>query len=281
MAIPDYIIWNGKLCKGGNPMVEVSNRSFRYGDGLFESMRMFNGKIPLFDMHTDRLWLSLQQLEISPTELSPLKLWKQILLLSGKLQLQNARIRVSVFRSGGGYYKPESNDCNWLVEMEEMPNTSFDLNKKGLEIGIYTHDYKPRNLFASMKTCNALLYVLAAKYAYDNKLDDALLINRKGRIVEATSSNIIIVKGNSALTPTSEEGPVSGIMREVVTTVLNQMDIDCKPGRVILDNLVEADEVWLTNAISGIRWVGNFGKYPYKNQLAIKATEALNAFLKL
>jgi len=95
-----------------------------------------------------------------------LKLWKQILLLSGKLQLQNARIRVSVFRSGDGYYKPETNDCNWLVEMAAMPDATFNLNKKGLGIGIYTGDYKPRNLFASMKTCNALLYVLALSFVY-------------------------------------------------------------------------------------------------------------------
>lgn len=277
----EWMCYNGEFYQVGTRVFKAENRAFRYGDGVFETIRMLNGEMPFFDLHADRLWLSLYQLGIEPGKQQPEVLKNNASRLAGKNKMQNARIRLSVWREDGGMYLPANNGMDYLIEMAEIAESDFRLNETGMLAGFYRQNYKPQNMLSAMKSTNALLYVLAAKYAESRGWHDSLLLNANDRVVEATSSNIIVIKDNEAITPASSEGPVDGIMKEVLKTVLNRMNVDLRPGMLTRQALFDADEIWLTNAVSGIRWIGSIEDSLYSRNLATQTILALNKSIGL
>jgi branched-chain amino acid aminotransferase len=139
------------------------------------------------------------------------------------------------------------------------------LNDKGLIIGIYDEVKKPINLFSSYKTANSLIYILAGIFKNLNKYDDCLILNEKGHLIEAVSSNIFIVKNGVLYTPPITEACIDGIMRKQVINIAKKNEISFAEQPLFVDDLLKADEVFLTNSISGIQWAA-----AYKNKRYFK-----------
>lgn len=272
-----YCILNGHLISIYEPSVAFNNRAFRYGDALFESIRFCNNKVMFLRDHITRLKLGMTVLRMNlPAEFNTENIHELIMqLLKHNTHAPNARIRLTVFRNEGGYYSPETNDISFLIESEEIEGP-YELNQKGFWVDVYSDLKKPLNKLANLKTANALFYVMAGLAKQSMKLDECFLINDTGAICESISSNVFIVKNGTIYTPPLTEGCVAGVMRKQIMNLATQNKILTFESAVTINTLMNGDEIFLTNSIKGIQWVGQFKQKYYTNQTAQFFTDKLN-----
>lgn len=280
MFFQSYILVNGNLFPSDNALYTASHRSIKYGDGIFESIRLINGQIAFIDKHLKRLFknAALIKLNVKFTA-DQIKEQLEILLLKNQIQ-NNGRIRISLYRSGEGFYKPNSNESDLIIEANKIDiYSAYELNMPGLLVDAYKDAYKPLHFLSEVKSSSSLLYVLAAEWAKSRYLDDALLINEKGNICEATSSNIFWVKNSVVYTPPLSEACLPGIMREVLIEIMLKNNIELIEKTCTENDLLEADELFLSNAIHGIKWVVAFKNKRYFNKTAKKLIGLLNQMI--
>lgn len=274
--------YNGAVLPDTQPIFKAGNRAFRYGDGLFESIRVFDGKMPFFERHWQRLSGGLAFLKLDiPDFYSPFFFQNEIEKLTQNQG--NWRIRLTVWRSGGGLYTPETNQPAFLVEANPLPTNNFTLNENGLNIGIFQQVQLPLQPLQSFKSIAALPYVLASIFKKENNLDDCLMLNTKGRLACGSSSNIFMVKNGELLTPPLSEGCMAGTMRAMLLDLASQLGIKAQELPLTTDMMYEMDEIFLTNAIQGIRWVRQVegSDKQFSNELANGLVKALNQRLGL
>ncbi len=255
-----FVNYNGNILDGSQPLFTSANRAFRYGDAVFETIRLMKGEILYFDKHLNRLKKSMDLLGMDyHSDLTFHNLYLSIRHLDQVNNLKgNGRIRLEVFRNDGGLYTPQDNGVSYLIESSSFSNRSYELNENGLKIELYPDIKKPVSRLSNLKSSNSLYYVMAGLYKKKMGLDDCLVLNTSDRIAEAISSNLFILKGNSILTPSAEEACVTGVMREVIIEVLRQSGNKVIEKGISVDDLLNADEIFLTDVIHGLRWVGAF-----------------------
>ena len=275
----NMLSWNGRLIAEDDFSLLPSNRAFRYGDGLFETIRVSRGHPLWADKHFARLTHGLQLLQINPGNNWSEDLFTgavKELVFANHPETGNARVRFSAFREDGGLYMPLGNSVSWLIESEILDRENFVLNNRGIHVKEYTGIRKAVNRLSSVKSINAQLYVMASLYKRESGFGDCLILNEEGNIIEATSSNIFIVHQHHLYTPPLDQGCVEGIMRRVVmeTAAENGFEVTEKP--LDPNELERADECFLTNSIQGIRWVGLYNNKRYYNAVSRKLIPLLN-----
>jgi len=272
-----WLNYNGVFLEDDKPFLLPGNRSFRFGDGLFESARIINKRINFFTGHLDRLLKGMEILSIQPAENFTKESIENIVEeLLKKNKFENARLRISVFRSGEGLYTPANNMGSYIIEMVPIAESEYHLNLSGLSIESYEEIKKPVNILSNLKTANALIYVMAAMHKTRTNTDDCILMNEYENVCEAVSSNIFIVKEKVVITPSLSEGCVAGVMRTEIIRLGRNAGLQLKEEKISLNDLITADEVFLTNAAKGIQWVGAFRQKRYYNDTSRLLTEALN-----
>ncbi|MBK8140166.1 MAG: aminotransferase class IV [Chitinophagaceae bacterium] len=273
-----FICLNGKILRAEDPVLLASNRGYRYGDALFETMKVASKNILLETYHFERLFAGLRLLQFEvPKLLTREKLCKEVLLLAEKNHCGNlARIRLSVFRGNGGVYDEERTP-QYLIECWPLNESLNRLNENGLVIDVFPAARKSCDSFSHLKSANYLPYTMAAIYAKANKLNDCLVLNTDGNIADATIANVFLIKEGVVITPGPDQGCVNGVMRRHLLEKMKDAGYSIQENPVSVSTLEEADEVFLTNAISGIRWVKQFRENVYSNNLTV---EIYNRFIK-
>ncbi len=269
---------NGDYVPEGQAALTTNNRAYRYGDGFFESMRVSNGA-PLFaEAHWKRVVRTAGFLRIDiPQELNLRPFHSYMKQLCAKNGLAQARIRFQGFRQGAGNYAPETDRLGWTMTSHALSSDRYLLNEKGLHVGICgTHRINPTPQSA-FKTTNALPYVLGGLYAADMQWDDCLLLDTQGSVAESTNANLFLIKGDMLLTPDLSNGGVHGVMRSVVLRLATKAGLTPQTVPISEEDLLQADECLLTNAVRGIRWVGALGRKRYFRKKAELLTTHLNA----
>lgn len=276
--MPEFINYNGTLFPVDQPLLKLSNRSFRYGDGLFETIRLAGGHVQLLDAHVARMKQAASLVKFQlPEEFSEDWLRRQILeLVVANGSVSDARIRLSIFRNDGGWYMPETNSVSYTIELTKLEEQNYQLNAKGLLIDVYTAFKKSTNALSSLKSANGLLYVLAGIHRKELKLDECLILNEQGQIIEAISSNLFAVKNGVLYTPPVSDGCINGVMRNKIIEIAQENRIAVYEIAVMQSVLLAADELFLTNAVHGIRWVVAYKQKRYFNSTAKKLVEKLN-----
>jgi branched-chain amino acid aminotransferase len=272
-----FINFNGRLLEEQEPVIKASDRSYRYGDGVFETIRVWKGKILLEELHFERLMESMKTLKIQvPKLLTPERLKNEIIELCGKNKCdEDARVRLSISRGHGGPYDSDGN-FHYLIECSPLPGTAARLNENGLVIDVFPQARKSIDIFSNLKSSSYLPYAMAAIYAKENKLNDCLLLNSHDRICDATIANMFWVKNKTVFTPPLSEGCVAGVMRRRILdfrSAISDLGLELKESVLTTNDLLSADEVFLTNAISGIRWVSQFRENTYQNKTSEKLFE--------
>lgn len=260
-----FVHLNGKILNESNAAISINNRSFRYGDGCFETMRYVNGRLILAGLHFERLFTSLGTLQFDfPAFFTADYLLSQINeLVLKNLHSQSARIRLTVFRGDGGLHDTENLSPNWLIQSWPLNDATPAINSNGLVVGIYNDGFKAADRFANIKSNNYLLYSQAALYARAHHWNDALVLNHKATIADATIANLFIIKGNAIITPSLSDGPVSGVMRRYLLQYLPTLSFDVSEQTVLPDDLLHAEEIFLTNAVYGLKWVRSINGKTY------------------
>lgn len=279
MPVNSFILYNGNYHYKDEFRLSFKNRSFCYGDGLFETMHANGTEIQFFEDHLTRLRYGMKILKMeAPTVIETGFIEKEIIKLLHKNKLyQGVRIRLSVFRNEGGKYTPTDNNVSYLCETEYLENDYYELNQKGLIVDLFKDIKKPINIFSNLKSSNALLYVMAGIYAKENNLDDCIIVNESGNIVEGISSNIFLIKGDTISTPPLKDGPVAGIMRKQILQIANLNGLNISFEKSLTETqLINADEVFFTNSILGLRWVLAYKERRYFNQITRQFIDKLN-----
>ena len=275
--------FNGEIIPADSNIISIHNRSFRYGDGLFESMRCNKNGINFMESHVRRLLLGLEAMKMSiPDNFTPKYVSDQVSRLYGEHKMtEDARVRFTVYRNEGGLYVPSTNEFSYLIEITELDESGYLLNESGLHIGIYKKMKKPVNDLSNFKTANALLFVMAGIYKDENNWDECLIVNERDEIIEAISCNMFMVSDEVLITPALSSGCVAGVMREAMIRIAGQHDIVVVERNVSLSDIKSADELFLTNASVGIKWVGQLGITKYDNNLAAMLSGSLENNIEL
>lgn len=279
--MPHYILFNDEFFEKEAPILKVGNRAFKFGDGLFESMRMANGKLQFPELHADRIKATMKALKMDGYNLLDeyfLKTKTSELARKNKIHA-NGRFRLSVYRDGEGLYTPETNKVGYLLEVKPLETPTYELNKKGLIVDVYDEITKPLNKLSNFKTSNSLPFVMAALYQKQHRLDEVLLLNQNGFLCESTSSNLFVVYQNQIYTPALSEGCVGGVMRNVIMRLAKQHQLPLIEAQINPQILNEAEEVFLTNAIGGVRWVMGYGRKRYFNEVSRAFSGWLNQLI--
>ena len=272
----EYYINSGKITNYSQG-ISINNRAFRYGDSLFETMFYTNGRVISFDKHIERLRRGLSILKISYNNIiinDLLSLIKELIQVN-KIT-NSARIRLQIFRKEGGLYLPSSNELDYIIEVFPLDNSTYKLNKKGIHIGIANNTRKDNNQFSQLKTTSKMEMVLCAIEAKEMGWDDAIIMNSAGKLVESSKSNLFIFYKHKLYTPTIEDGPLNGIMRQTVLEISNNIGIECVETHITNTDLLSADEIFLTNAIIGINWVSAFQSKRYMHKISDTLINELN-----
>jgi branched-chain amino acid aminotransferase len=278
MSAPAYIVVDGELLPESEATGCYTNRAFQYGDGVFETIRAVNG-IPAFIVsHHARMMEGLKAMRIDPpADLSAAHMESLIVQLLQKNGYdQGARVRLTVSRRAGGTYRPSSTEAEYVITCLPLQDNEYRLNPDGGSIDIYTDIKKTYTRLTPYKTLNTQIYIMASLWAADQGLDDCLIQNDKHTILEATSSNLFLICNGVLYTPAITEGCLGGVMRMQIINLALANNLKVYECPITPQNLLVADEIFLTNAIWGIRWVSSYKTKRYFNTISRKLLDMLN-----
>lgn len=273
-----YVNRNGEILENDGPTIIAGNRSYLYGDGLFETIRIINGKPINIQNHVRRILEGAKVLKMrAPSFFDPVFFERKIIELIQKSGItKGGKCRLHLDRAIGGTYAPESNEVEYFIEVYPLEVNYFKLNSKGYEIDLFMDLKKPKMSLSNFKTKNGLISVIASIAAKEKGLDDYLISNDVGGILEGTSSNLFVVSNGVLYTPGLEEGCVAGTMRMQIINLAIENGIKVYECNILPQNLLVADEIFLTNAIKGIVWVGGYRTKRYFNNTSRNLLNLLN-----
>jgi len=255
----------------------ANNRSFLYGDSVFETMLKLKGTIQLYNHHIARLKKSINLFGLELSNEKEMQLMDELLTIP----FEHARIRLTIYRASGGFYKPVSNEAQYLIDAIPLQQDHYVLNTKGLSLISFTQHVKSIQPLSSIKSANAALYVLSANFAKQFDFDEALILNERKRICETSSSNLFILKGKELQTPALSEACLPGIMRNRVIELAQELGMQVIENKLDTSELIDADEIWLSNSIKGVQWVGAWEQKRYFSKQAKKMVQLLNQNIQL
>ncbi|WP_132055897.1 aminotransferase class IV [Pseudocnuella soli] len=254
-----FICFNGQLLPAGQPVIAAANPGFRYGEGLFETMKMLQGNILLFSPHCQRLHQGMSLLGLKPLSTSNNSIADQVKMLAQKNGcLEMARIRWTVYRQ-------EDGTAGYVLEAFALENEAFRWQERGWQLGLYAENTKATGTLANLKSANYLVYRLAAAAAAQQGADECIVLNAHGHVCDGSRTNIFTLKNGLLQTPPLTSGCVAGVMRRHVLHSCSANNIPFAEKDLLPDDLLAADEVFLTNAIQGIRWVSHYQGKEYGN----------------
>ena len=251
-------LYNGDPVTSVDPIFSASSRAHRYGDGFFETMRFFGGRLQHCYHHEQRVQKSLLLLKMQEPDGGFEQLEQQIESLCTQEGIKSARVRVSFIREADGFYTPKNQYTSTLVEVLELDYEGYPLNRTGLVLGNYKELSKNSNFLSFLKTSSSLIYVMAGIHAKEQQWDDCVIYNEMGRVCETVSTNIFGVSGDFILTPPLSEYCVDGVMRKTVMDLARSYGYEVVERELTELDLSGCREIFLTSAAMGIQWVGDY-----------------------
>lgn len=257
-------VWiNKKLFDTNKARISIFDRGFMYGDGVFESMRSYSGVVFKIDEHLARLARDLKATGIkAPYSNGYLK--KEIYRLLGVNKLKSAYIRLTITRGEGRFgveYKDvlKPNTVIIAKEFDRYPDRMFERGISARVVSMRQNDLSP---LCGVKSLNYLNYILARFEAKEHGCDEAIVLNTKACVVEATTSNVFIVKGNTVATPPVTDGALPGITRTVVIKAAKKLGLKTIEKSLSYKDLMSSDEVFLTNSLAEVLPVTKIDRKP-------------------
>ena len=268
----NLVCLNGTLLPADVPVLTAQNRSFKWGDGIFETIKVWNNQILLEPEHFERLFsgLTLLNIQAAAGQLQE-EISKNILLVCQENNCtRSARVRLALFRD-------ENNNAQYLIEAAPLEPTINEWSTNGLVVDIYPYARKSMDAFSNLKSASYLPYVLAAAYAKDHHLDDVLVLNHDGDIADSSRANVFLIKNEIILTPPLQQGCINGVMRRFLIDSFKLHKLIVQQKEINEADLLAADEVFLTNCIQDIRWVSQFRSKVYGHHISQRLYHAVIA----
>ena len=273
------INFNGKITDLSNQL--INNRAFLYGDAVFETLIIFNDKILFWEDHYFRLMSSMRIIRLDiPDKYTPEFFKENIIKIHNNIsQTRNSRIRINIFRSSGGKYKPEKNTPSFIISCESINYNIYKLNKGHYEVDLYKDYYLDNQLISSIKSNNKIINVVASIYASENGFDNCILLNKDKLVSEFINSNLFIIKDEKIYTPTLKSGCLNGVLRKNLFKILSSSSFELCEQDLSTFDITQSDEIFGTNIAQGIFSVTKFRKKDYDCSKTKKIITMLNNFI--
>lgn len=279
------INYNGKLLSETSDFLNHENRGLRYGDSLFETLRVVDDKIIFWEDHYLRLMASMRILRMAiPMEFTMEFLQQQITntIRANDFSNKAVRVRFTVFRNNGGLYLPKTNEISYSIECSVLESPFYTIAEGAYEIELFKDFYVNNDLTSTLKTNNKIINVVGSIYAKENGYQNCLLLNHDKKVTEALNGNIFMVKDQTISTPPLEDGCLNGVVRKKLMGILEKMEgYDVKEISISPFDLQKADELFTTNSVMGIRPITKYRKKEYKSEVASNLIGKLNAAARL
>ena len=272
---------NGLFWTIDNANISVLDRGFTYGDGLFETMRVYSGKIFRLEHHLDRLFQSARsifiELPITRNEI------RSAIYAAIKLnRLSNSIVRLTVTRGelGSGISVDYSSPPTVVILVKPVKAISKKIYKEGVGIKLYKKSaIRTQGISNQIKSCNYLSNIILREKALRENFFEAVLLDHDHNVTEGTISNIFIIKNNQLKTPITNEFVLSGIIRQAILDLCLENNIPFKEDLITERELYEADELFLTNSAIEILPVRNINHHKLKNRGMRSMTQHIHMLL--
>ncbi|EID72729.1 aminotransferase class IV [Imtechella halotolerans] len=275
---------NGNLAQE-TEVLTSNNRAFKFGDGVFETLKSVNGRLLFWEPHYLRLMASMRIMRMEiPMNFTLEFLQEEIqkVLDANELADQPARVRLTVFRNEGGLYLPLTNEVSYLIEATALSSPFYTLSQNSYEVDLFKDFYVNADLLSTIKTNNKALHVVGSIFAHENELDNCLLLNNHKNVVEALNGNLFLVNGSVIKTPPLSEGCMNGIIRKELIKIIEKTEgLTLEETPISPFELQKADELFMTNTIIGIRPITKYRKKEFSSQVAQQLVGKLNAIARL
>ena len=270
------IFLNGEFLSEEDAWISPFDRGFMYGDGAFETLRVYNGKPFLIERHLGRLAHSLDGLWINdPYSFEDwFKYSKELIKRNG---LTDCILRIQVTRGVGkrGYGSLGTDTYTSLMSIHEAPPITN--HETQLTLITATNTLSDHNPLSTMKTTNQLVNIVALREAELAEADDAVLLNREGHVTETTSSNLFAFINGVLRTPPVSSGCLSGITRGLILELATDLGTSCTQSDLTHEQFATCDGAFLTNSIRQVQSVGSLdGKVFPENEQTHRFKQAYN-----
>jgi branched-chain amino acid aminotransferase len=259
-----YVFLNGSLIPESEAGISVYDHGFLYGDGIYETMRAYEGVVFMLDRHLERLKRSASLIRLDLPRDEYLK--DAVLLALHSNELADAYLRITVSRGKGpiGLDPALCGEPTVIVFAERFRPYPGRLYTEGVKLVIAG---TRRNLVTAIdpriKSLNFLNNILAKMEAKEQGAYEAIMLNAEGFITEGTVSNIFFVVGGVLCTPSAEAGILDGITRELVIGLALREGIEVQEGKFKEEELLDAAEVFFTNTTAEVMPVSAVGEKNY------------------
>lgn len=273
---------NGTL--SNNEEISIYNRGYRYGDALFETIKVVNTKILFWEDHYFRLMASMRILRMEiPMTFTMEFLEQQILntVVANNLDKSSSKVRMLVHREDGGLYRPETNEVGFIITVDKLTEQYYLLNEDEYVVDLFKDFYVSSDLLSTLKTNNKILNVVGSIYAEENDLDNCLILNDSKNVVEALNGNIFLLKDSILKTPPLSDGCLKGVIRKQIIDIIKSIpELDIIEASISPFELHKADEFFITNVIQGIQSITKYRKKTFNLEFTRSILAKLNAKIR-
>ena len=276
------INYNGEILTSDTTLSN-SNRAFLYGDGVFETLKIVDSKILFSEEHYFRLMASMRIVRMQIPDNFTLEYFEeQVLNLAQATNNQNsARVRMTFFRNDGGFYLPQTRTVSFLIQITPLNQISYSFSDAVYEVDLYKDFYITKQLLSTIKTTNKMINITGSIFADENDLQNCLLLNNEKNVVEALNGNLFMLVENKLITPPIEDGCLNGIMRKQIIQIVSKMEeIELVEQSISPFDLQKADELFITNVITGIQAITKYRKKEFTTQLSKVLIEKINDLIQ-
>lgn len=275
---------NGQLFSKNEVSISPNNRGLLFGDAVFETLKISSGKILFWEDHYFRLMASMRIMRMEiPMNFTLEYLEGQILktVTENFADVSAVRARLTIFRNEGGLYTPTELSVSFLITVSLLESPFYLVNNGNYEVELFKDYYINSGLLSTIKTNNKAIHILGGIYARENGYQNCLLLNEQKMIVEALNGNLFLVFGKTIKTPPITDGCLRGVFRKQLIDLIKQLSEYTLVEETISPfELQKADELFITNVISGIQPVTKYRKKIYANDVAKDLINKLNVKIR-
>ena len=279
---------NGQFLSVGSPALAALDRGLLYGDGLFETIRAYDGVPFLFEAHVERLNRSAAELRICDgLDLAALR--RDVDALLEQNGLRDAYVRITLTRGlhTGSLVLAESEGATVCVVVRPLHLPPPERYDPGSRCVVASWRRSAESPILRHKTLNYLENLAARTEAVEREADDAIFLNTRGEVAEATSSNVFLVLGDKLVTPHLGANILPGVTRAKVIALARGMGMEVQEREVWPYEFRGAEEVFLTNSVAEIlpvrevggRAIGAGRPGPVTTRLQRAYREAVRAYI--
>mgnify|MGYP006181145399 FL=1 len=273
---------NGNLVE--QETVLSQNRAFLYGDAVFETLKVVNGKVLFMEDHYFRLMASMRIIRMQiPMNFTLENLEQYILELADMNSCSDScRVRFTVYRNDGGFYLPTDRNVSFLISTTTLESKSYILKGEPYEVELFKDFYVTKQLLSTIKSTNKLINTVGSIFADENGYQNCLLLNEEKNVVEALNGNLFMISGNRLVTPPLSEGCLNGIMRKQVLALAKKTEgLEVIEEPISPFDLQKADELFITNVIQGIQPITKYRKKDFTIDWSKILLEKINQLVEI